>query len=142
MGEASGRTEMERRLIERSLQDESFRQSLVEDPKGTVERELGTRLPEDVRVVPWRRLKTPSTWCFPAPRWRAVRAWSFRTRNSSRWRAEAPGERIPVKRLVGIAPHTVLGTSSAHLADKAAAYPRIRRSRWGEGFRGLLRSGR
>ena len=51
MSEASGRAEMERRLIERSLEDESFRQRLVEDPKETVERELGTRLPEDVRVV-------------------------------------------------------------------------------------------
>src|ERR671921_202372 len=51
MSEASGRAEMERRLIERSLEDESFRQRLVEDPKETVERELGTCLPEDVRVV-------------------------------------------------------------------------------------------
>ena len=51
MSEASGRQEMERRLIEKSLQDESFRQRLMEDPKGTVEQELGTRLPEDVRVV-------------------------------------------------------------------------------------------
>jgi hypothetical protein len=51
MSEASGRQEMERRLIEKSLQDEAFRQKLVEDPKGAVEQELGTRLPEDVRVV-------------------------------------------------------------------------------------------
>jgi hypothetical protein len=51
MSEGSGRTEMERRLIEKSLQDESFRRRLVEDPKGTVEQELGTRLPEEVRVV-------------------------------------------------------------------------------------------
>jgi hypothetical protein len=28
------RAEMERRLIERSLQDESFRQRLLDDPKG------------------------------------------------------------------------------------------------------------
>ena len=51
MSEASGRTEMERRLIERSIEDESFRQRLIEDPKGAVEQELGTRLPEEVRVV-------------------------------------------------------------------------------------------
>ena len=42
---------MERKLIEKSLEDESFRQRLIEDPKGAVEQELGTRLPEDVRVV-------------------------------------------------------------------------------------------
>src|SRR5215204_4284732 len=51
MSEASGRQEMERRLIEKSLQDESFRQKLIEDPKGAVEQELGTRPPEEVRVV-------------------------------------------------------------------------------------------
>jgi hypothetical protein len=51
MSEASGRQEMERRLIEKSLEDESFRQRLIEDPKGAVEQELGRRLPEEVRVV-------------------------------------------------------------------------------------------
>jgi len=51
MSEASGRQEMERRLIEKSLEDESFRQKLIEDPKGAVEQELGARLPEEVRVV-------------------------------------------------------------------------------------------
>ena len=51
MSEGSGRVQMERRLIEKSLEDESFRQRLIEDPKGAVEQELGTRLPEDVRVV-------------------------------------------------------------------------------------------
>jgi hypothetical protein len=34
MSEGSGRAEMERRLIEKSLEDESFRQRLIEDPKG------------------------------------------------------------------------------------------------------------
>jgi hypothetical protein len=51
MSEATGRAEMERRLIEKGLEDESFRQRLLEDPKAAVEQELGTRLPEDVRVV-------------------------------------------------------------------------------------------
>ena len=51
MSEGSGRADVERRLIEKSLQDESFRQRLIEDPKGAVEEELGRRLPEEVRVV-------------------------------------------------------------------------------------------
>ena len=51
MSEASGRAEMERRLIEKSLEDEAFRRRLIEDPKGAVEQELGKRLPEEVRVV-------------------------------------------------------------------------------------------
>jgi hypothetical protein len=42
---------MERRLVQRSLQDDAFRQRLLEDPKAAVEEELGTRLPEEVRVV-------------------------------------------------------------------------------------------
>jgi hypothetical protein len=51
MSEASGRADVERRLIEKSVEDEAFRQRLMEDPKGAVEQELGTRLPEEVRVV-------------------------------------------------------------------------------------------
>ena len=51
MSEASGRAEMESRLVDKSLRDESFRRRLMEDPKGAVEEELGTRLPEEVRVV-------------------------------------------------------------------------------------------
>jgi hypothetical protein len=45
MTEASGgsgsRAEWERRLVQRSLEDESFRQRLLDDPKGTMEQELG-----------------------------------------------------------------------------------------------------
>ena len=51
MSETTGRAQMERRLIEKSMEDEAFRQRLIEDPKGAVEDELGTRLPKEVRVV-------------------------------------------------------------------------------------------
>ena len=53
MTEASaggGRPEMERMLINRSLEDEDFRQSLLDDPRGTVEQELGGRFPESIEV--------------------------------------------------------------------------------------------
>jgi hypothetical protein len=54
MSEASaggrGRAEIERTLVQRSLQDDSFRQRLLDDPKGTVEQELGGRLREGVEV--------------------------------------------------------------------------------------------
>jgi hypothetical protein len=50
MSEATGRVNMERRLVERSLQDEDFRQRLLSDPKGAIEEELETRLPPEVRV--------------------------------------------------------------------------------------------
>jgi hypothetical protein len=45
-----GRAEIERRLLQKSLEDDSFRQKLLADPKGTVEQELGTQLPEGVEV--------------------------------------------------------------------------------------------
>jgi hypothetical protein len=51
MSEAAGRTEMERRLVQKSLQDDAFRQRLLADPRAAVEEELGTQLPEEVRVV-------------------------------------------------------------------------------------------
>jgi hypothetical protein len=53
MTEASGggsRAEMERTLVQRSIQDDSFRQRLLDDPKAAVEQELGRRLPEGVEV--------------------------------------------------------------------------------------------
>jgi Nitrile hydratase, alpha chain len=46
----SGRAELERRLIEKSLRDESLCQRLLADPKAALEEELGTRLPEEVQV--------------------------------------------------------------------------------------------
>ena len=49
-GGSSRRAELERKLIQRSLEDEDFRQRLLDDPKGTLEQELGTRLPDDVEV--------------------------------------------------------------------------------------------
>lgn len=45
-----GRGELERRIIQRSLQDEAFRRQLLEDPKAAVEQELGARLPEGINV--------------------------------------------------------------------------------------------
>ena len=51
MSEASGREQMERRLVQRSLREDAFRQRLLEDPKAAVEKDLGVHLPEEVRVV-------------------------------------------------------------------------------------------
>jgi hypothetical protein len=52
MAEAPGgaRYEIERKLIQRSLQDESFRRKLLADPHAALEEELGARLPEEVEV--------------------------------------------------------------------------------------------
>jgi hypothetical protein len=51
MGEAAtDRKAVEQALIRRSLQDESFRQRLLADPKATIEQELGKQLPADLKV--------------------------------------------------------------------------------------------
>ena len=41
---------MERWIVQKSIEDEDFRQQLLEDPKETLEGELETRLPEEVQV--------------------------------------------------------------------------------------------
>lgn len=65
MSEATDRAEMERRLVGRSLEDEAFRQRLLEDPKAVVEQELGVRLPGTVRVVAVE--ETADTICLVLP---------------------------------------------------------------------------
>jgi hypothetical protein len=53
MTEASGgsmRSEVQRRLVQRSIEDEDFRKKLLDDPKGALEQVLQTQLPEDVEV--------------------------------------------------------------------------------------------
>ena len=49
-GTGGGRAEIERRLIEKGLRDESFRQQLLADPKAAVEEKPETRLPDEVQV--------------------------------------------------------------------------------------------
>ena len=41
-GSGSGHAEIERRLVQRSMEDEDFRQRLLDNPKAVVEQELGT----------------------------------------------------------------------------------------------------
>jgi hypothetical protein len=53
MTEASGgsmRSEVQRRLVQRSIEDEDFRKKLLDDPKWALEQVLQTQLPEDVEV--------------------------------------------------------------------------------------------
>ena len=50
MSEGSGRAQMERMLVQRSIEDEDFRRRLLEEPKAAVEEELGARLPKEIQV--------------------------------------------------------------------------------------------
>ena len=45
-----GRAELERKLIQRSMEDEDFRGRLLADPKAALQEELGARLPKEVEV--------------------------------------------------------------------------------------------
>jgi hypothetical protein len=45
------RHELEAGLIERAAKDEAFRRALVADPRGTLERELGVRMPDGVGLT-------------------------------------------------------------------------------------------
>ena len=82
MSEATGtREEMERRLIEKSLQDESFRQRLIEDPKGTLEQELGTRLREEVQVRAVEETADTIYLVLPSASMAGVRAENFRNKS-------------------------------------------------------------
>ena len=45
------RKDVREALVRTALKDESFRESLVANPKLAVERALGTKLPEDMEVV-------------------------------------------------------------------------------------------
>ena len=45
-----GRAEVEQRLLQKSLQDEEFRQRLLADPRTVVEKELETPLPEGIEL--------------------------------------------------------------------------------------------
>lgn len=47
---AKDRGAVEQALVRKSLQDESFRQRLLADPKATIEQELGRELPADLEV--------------------------------------------------------------------------------------------
>ncbi|MGF1470879.1 MAG: NHLP leader peptide family RiPP precursor [Rubrobacteraceae bacterium] len=51
-GDSPGDTpeQMRQRLVQRSVEDEELRQRLLDDPKATVEQEIGTSLPEEVEV--------------------------------------------------------------------------------------------
>jgi hypothetical protein len=50
MAEQRTRREFELQLIEKAWKDAAFRQALVTDPQGAVERELGAKLPAGLQV--------------------------------------------------------------------------------------------
>lgn len=50
MAEFPTRKEVEKKLSEKASKDSTFRESLLNDPKGTIEKEMGIKIPEDTEV--------------------------------------------------------------------------------------------
>jgi hypothetical protein len=50
MADQTTRREFELQLIEKAWKDDAFRQALVTDPRGALERDLGAKLPAGVQV--------------------------------------------------------------------------------------------
>jgi Nitrile hydratase, alpha chain len=50
MADQTTRRDMELQLIEKAWKDAAFRQALLTDPRGAVERELGAKLPAGLQV--------------------------------------------------------------------------------------------
>ena len=50
MADRTAREAFEARMIEKALKNDTFRQALVTDPRGAVERELGGQLPAGLQV--------------------------------------------------------------------------------------------
>jgi hypothetical protein len=44
------RNQLEQLLIEKAMNDEAFRKELIADPKGTIEKETGMKLPDNFNV--------------------------------------------------------------------------------------------
>src|SRR5215211_797012 len=76
---------MESRLVQRSLQDDAFRQMLPEDPRSAVVEELGTHFLEGCGWWPSGRRRPPTTWFCPSARPKPRRPAISPTGSSKRW---------------------------------------------------------
>jgi len=56
---------MEAQLIDRAWNDEDFRQALIADPVGTIERELDVKVPDGMRVTVFE--EAPDEICLVVP---------------------------------------------------------------------------
>ncbi len=75
------RQALEAQLIGRAMQDETFRQALLRDPKGVFAREGGgSRYRSTSPCRCWRKAPPPSTSCCLG--YRIALAWIWQTRNS------------------------------------------------------------
>lgn len=51
MTNSNPRDQLEQQVIERAGRDSQFRRELLSDPRGTVEREYGVSIPQDIQIT-------------------------------------------------------------------------------------------
>ena len=83
------------------MEDDAFRQQLLADPKAAVEQELGTRLPEEVRVEAVGESADTIYLVLPSTSVAGSEGGALSDQSSSRWPA-AGWRRTPGKILVGL----------------------------------------
>lgn len=66
MSTTNERVAMEAQVIKKSLKDPAFRKSLIEDPKGTLEKEYGIKLPADLKINVYPEAKNTINLVLPA----------------------------------------------------------------------------
>ena len=94
-----------------------------------MERELGTRLPEEVRVVALEESADTIYLVLPGAPMAGREGLELSDQELESVAGGGTWGADTCQATCGDCTHTVLETSSAHLADKAAAYPRIQGSR-------------
>ena len=61
------RSELQAQLVERATRDQGFRQELLRDPRGVIERELGVQIPPGVEIRVVEETPTTSYLVLPPP---------------------------------------------------------------------------
>ena len=59
------RDELQSQLVERATRDQSFREELVRDPKGVIQRELGLQIPPNLEIRVLEETPTTSYLVLP-----------------------------------------------------------------------------
>ena len=96
MSEGSGRAEMERRIVQRSIEDDAFRQQVARRPQERRwSKSSAPSFPRGSGFRWSRRRPTPSTWCSRLPPEAGGDRGSSRTASSSRWPAAGIWVRPP-----------------------------------------------
>lgn len=66
MSNTNQRMAMEAQVIKKSLKDPDFRKNLIDNPKATIEKEYGVKLPENIKINVYPEAKNTINLVLPA----------------------------------------------------------------------------